>query len=122
MPVWGVSRRIACGLAGALLVAGCAAGTDEPSAATSATAPATAPSSAPPSGELVEVDVSVPVGSDGAPFDRPRRALVPAGWTLEVWARTAKPRLAAWTGDGALLVTVPSAGQVLSVRDGRPTA
>lgn len=48
-----------------------------------------------------------------APFDQPREALVPQGWTLSVWARTARPRLAAWAPDGQLLVSVPSTGQVL---------
>jgi len=48
-----------------------------------------------------------------APLDRPRTALVPAGWTMSVWARVSKARLAAWAPDGTLLVSVPAAGQVL---------
>ncbi|BBY27364.1 gluconolaconase [Mycolicibacterium sediminis] len=48
-----------------------------------------------------------------APFDAPRKAKVPKGWSLSVWARTSKPRLLAWAPDGNLLVSVPSAGQVL---------
>lgn len=48
-----------------------------------------------------------------APFDEPREAVVPDGWTLSVWARTSRPRLAAWTPDGSLLVSVPSSGRVL---------
>lgn len=50
------------------------------------------------------------------PFDEPRQALVPTGWTLSVWARMPKPRLAAWTPDGVLLVSVPSTGQVVGLR------
>ena len=43
-----------------------------------------------------------------APFDVPRQAMVPPGWTMSVWARVPKARLAAWTPDGALLVSLPS--------------
>ena len=62
--------------------------------------------------------VTVQVGADlaQAPFDEPRQALVPPGWTLSVWARMPKPRLAAWTPDGALLVSVPSTGEVVVLR------
>ncbi|MGZ5393683.1 MAG: PQQ-dependent sugar dehydrogenase [Mycobacterium sp.] len=69
--------------------------------------------------------VPVQVGADlaQAPFDEPRQALVPPGWTLSVWARMPKPRLAAWTPDGALLVSVPSTGEVVALRptDDSPT-
>jgi glucose/arabinose dehydrogenase len=50
---------------------------------------------------------------DSAPFDTPRRALVPPGWTMSVWARVPRARLAVWAPDGVLLVSVPAAGQVL---------
>jgi glucose/arabinose dehydrogenase len=62
--------------------------------------------------------VAVQVAPDlaQAPFDEPRQALVPPGWTLSVWARMPKPRLAAWSPDGALLVSVPSAGEVVVLR------
>lgn len=74
-------------------------------------APPAPPASAPTG--LAPVVVTVPAGLDTAPFDEPRRALVPAGWTMSVWARVPKARLAAWAPDGALLVSVPAAGQVL---------
>ncbi|GJF15213.1 gluconolactonase [Mycolicibacterium cyprinidarum] len=48
-----------------------------------------------------------------APFDEPRQAVVPQGWTMSVWARTPKPRLAVWAPGGDLLVSIPSAGRVL---------
>ena len=107
MPAWPTEHRIICGLLGVALLAGCSSDT------TSGTAP-----DAPRSSALAEVTVEVPDGLDQAPFDQSRRAMVPAGWTMSVWARTDKPRLAAWAPDGALLVTVPSTGQVLSLRDG----
>ena len=62
---------------------------------------------------LVPVTVQVDPDLAQAPFDEPRQALVPAGWTLSVWARVPKARLAAWTPDGSLLVSVPSTGQVV---------
>jgi glucose/arabinose dehydrogenase len=54
-----------------------------------------------------------------APFDEPRQALVPAGWTLSVWARIPKARLAAWTPDRRLLISVPSSGQIRILDAGR---
>ncbi|MGW0160423.1 PQQ-dependent sugar dehydrogenase [Mycobacterium sp. NPDC003323] len=118
MPVWRVSQRIAYGLVGAALVAGCAtdAGNDTAQTTAAETSATGENPSAPRTAELTEVAVAVPDGMGQAPFDEPRRALVPAGWTLSVWARTDKPRLAAWAPDGALLVTIPSTGQVLSMR------
>ena len=55
-----------------------------------------------------------------APFDTPRQAMVPSGWSMSVWARVPKARLAAWTPDGALLVSQPSTGQVVKLTP-RPT-
>jgi glucose/arabinose dehydrogenase len=62
---------------------------------------------------LEEVTVQVPDDFAARPFDEPRKALVPEGWTLSVWARIPQPRLAAWTPDGNLLLSVPSTGQVI---------
>lgn len=88
---------------------------------------ATACSSNPPSpgspsptadaaGGLSAVTVAVEPGLAQAPFDRPRQALVPAGWSMSVWARIPKARLAAWAPDGALLVSQPSTGEVLRLQ------
>jgi glucose/arabinose dehydrogenase len=71
-----------------------------------------APPAQAPAG-LVPVTVQVPAGDDEPPFDVTRQALVPPGWTMTVWARIAKARLAAWAPDGALLVSVPADGKVL---------
>lgn len=117
MPAWADSHKIVGGLAFAAMLVGCAADTPDgppPSGTVSSPSPG-----APAATGLAEVTVSVPDGLAQAPFDVPRRALVPAGWTLSVWARTSKPRLAAWAPDGAMLVSVPSAGQVLSLRTGQ---
>lgn len=106
-------RRMSVGIAGAAVIAGCA----NPSPAPPPGAPAP-PQSAPaprpeaPAG-LVPVTIEVPDGLGGAPFDSPREALVPDGWTMSVWARILGARLTAWTPDGALLVSVPRTGQMM---------
>ncbi|MCV7359419.1 PQQ-dependent sugar dehydrogenase [Mycolicibacterium fluoranthenivorans] len=113
MRVWPRNRHLLCSAA-VVLLAGCAAGsTPPPPAAT--TAPAAAPAG------LVPVTVAVPDGLDHRPFDTARQALVPPGWTVSVWARVPKARLAAWAPDGRLLVSLPSTGQVVSVGPGRVT-
>jgi glucose/arabinose dehydrogenase len=61
------------------------------------------------------VTVRVPEALSDSPFDEPRQALVPSGWTIAVWARLPEARLAAWTPDGALLVSVPRAGRIVSI-------
>lgn len=77
--------------------------------------PAASPAStsAAPAAGAETVTADVPTAFAQAPFDEPRQAVVPRGWTLSVWARTARPRLAAWAPDDSLLVSVPSAGTVL---------
>lgn len=98
-------------LLSAALLAGCTAERQaEPPPA--APTPASTTPAAPAAG-TARVTVEVDADLAGAPFDAPREAVVPQGWTLSVWARTPRPRLAAWTPDGDLLVSVPSAGRVL---------
>ena len=106
-------------LVAAVLLAGCSAsgvgpGTGSPAAG--------APTAAVPAG-LVRVTVAVPPGLDSGPFDTPRQALVPPGWSMSVFARVPEARLAAWAPDGSLLVSVPEEGTVVRlVPDGRGTA
>jgi glucose/arabinose dehydrogenase len=66
--------------------------------------------------------VAVPDGLSDAPFDQPRKALIPNGWSLAVWARIPRARLAAWAPDGRLLVSVPSTGQVIGLQPTGDTA
>ena len=73
--------------------------------------PAAAPAAAPAG--LTATRVQVPAELAQQPFDVPRQALVPAGWTLSVWSRMPMARLAVWTPDGALLVSAPATGQVM---------
>ncbi|MGB1223610.1 MAG: gluconolaconase, partial [Mycobacterium sp.] len=103
-------RRTAGLLLGMALLAGCA---DSPAPQATSPTSTNTPSAQPPATDSAEVTVRVDPERAAAPFDEPRRAVVPNGWTLSVWARTSKPRLAVWSPDGDLLVSVPSAGRVL---------
>jgi glucose/arabinose dehydrogenase len=98
-------ESLAIGMVGILMLAGCSSGST-PAAPGSATRP-------PSEAGLEEVTVAVSDDLAEQPFDEPRKALVPKGWTMSVWARIPKPRLAVWAPDGDLLVSIPSAGQVV---------
>ena len=108
MRVWLRRKRIAAALAGVVLVAACSTDSTDSTQSPAPTAEA-------PSG-LVPVTVQVAPDLAQPPFDEPRQALVPAGWSLSVWARVPKARLAAWAPDGTLLVSAPSSGQVIRVQ------
>jgi glucose/arabinose dehydrogenase len=116
MRVWLPRTRIAFCLAVAAMVAACSPApprqtpNPQPPPAASTTTESTVGLTA----TAVQVDPELAQ----APFDEPRQLLVPTGWTLSVWARMPKPRLAAWTPDGVLLVSVPSTGEVVGLRPG----
>ncbi|MCP9272425.1 PQQ-dependent sugar dehydrogenase [Mycolicibacterium arenosum] len=108
-------KSFALCLAGLLLATACSAEpTSAPSSAPSSSALSSSAAAPVPAAGLAEVTVTVPSNLAEAPFDQPRKALVPNGWTLSVWARMTKPRLAAWTPDGRLLISVPSTGKVVA--------
>jgi glucose/arabinose dehydrogenase len=108
-------RRIGlCIISVALLTACSTTPTPAPDAPAATSAIPTAESAVGLSSVVVQVDPAMAQ----APFDEPRQALVPPGWSLSVWARMPKPRLAVWAPDGALLISVPSAGQVVRLRPG----
>jgi glucose/arabinose dehydrogenase len=67
---------------------------------------------------LVATTVEVPANLAQPPFNVARQALVPPGWSMSVWARIPKARLAAWAPDGALLVSVPADRKVLRLTPG----
>ncbi|OBK16514.1 PQQ-dependent sugar dehydrogenase [Mycobacterium asiaticum] len=97
-------------LVGIVVVAGCTTGSPrlQPSP------PRPAPP-APASGKLVSAPVGIAGDLAQAPLDQPRQALIPDGWTISVWARIPKARLEIWTPDRALLVSVPSSGQIVKL-------
>ena len=102
---------LALGLVGITALTSCSPSTPAPSGPTASTQP-----SQPVDAALSEVGVAVPDWLTDAPFDQPRKALIPNGWSLSVWARIPKARMAAWAPDGRLLVSVPSTGQVLALQ------
>ena len=108
MRVWLRRNRIGATLIGVVLMAACST-----NATNSTQSPA--PTADAPAG-LVPVTVQVDRDLAQPPFDEPRQAMVPAGWSLSVWARVPNARLAAWAPDGSLLVSVPSSGQVVRVQ------
>ncbi|MBI3224049.1 MAG: gluconolaconase [Mycolicibacterium cosmeticum] len=113
MQAWLPDRLLAGSIATVMLLAGCATGSS-PAPQTPVPVTPAAPA-AKPAG-LVPVTVDVPEGLNQRPFDTARQALVPPGWTLSVWARLPTARLAVWAPDGRLLVSLPSTGQVMTVR------
>jgi glucose/arabinose dehydrogenase len=78
-----------------------------------------APSAAVPQ-QLQQSTLVVPDALKGE-FD-PHQVLIPAGWTMSVWAAVPDARLAAWTPDGALLVSRPGEGQVVRLTPDGATA
>ncbi len=120
MRVWQRRNRIGLCVAAAALLAACstdpAPDTEIPAPPPTATTEAAA--------HLTPATVQVSPELAQAPFDEPRQVLVPAGWTLSVWTRMPRPRLAAWTPDDMLLVSVPSTGEVVGLRptDDVPTS
>ncbi|KUH65350.1 gluconolaconase [Mycolicibacterium novocastrense] len=119
MRVWLRRNAIAC-IASAMVATGCAS--DPGSAPAPDPSPSEPPATAEATQGLAPVTVAVDPALAQAPFDEPRQALVPAGWSMSVWARVPKARLAAWAPDGALLVSQPSTGEVLRLAptDARP--
>ena len=106
-------RRIGALLAASAVLAGCAESPQTPETTTPRPATTTETAAAAPAAGFGPVAVEVRDDLTQAPFDEPREAVVPDGWTMSVWARTSRPRLMAWASDGTLLVSVPSTGQVL---------
>ncbi|WP_326548825.1 gluconolaconase [Mycolicibacterium sp. ND9-15] len=113
MRVW-LRRNVIAGLTGAVLLTACSACSE------TAPEPTPRPSSPAPTADastgLVPVTVAVDPEFAQSPFDEPRQALVPAGWSMSVWARVPKARLAAWAPDRTLLVSQPSTGEVLRLQ------
>ncbi len=126
----GLQRRAAAlgaALSAAIVVAACSHGSPERPVDTPALPPATpSQGGAPPPSPaqataarapaaLTSVALAVPAGMSQAPFDEPRQAMVPPGWSMAVWARVPKARLAIWTPDAKLLVSLPSTGEIISL-------
>jgi glucose/arabinose dehydrogenase len=72
--------------------------------------------SAGPAGEQAVVNVDVPEPSRKPPFDRERALKVPKGAKISVLARVEKARFLALSPQGDILVSQPSSGKILIVR------
>jgi glucose/arabinose dehydrogenase len=105
--------RTTTALAAIALIASCSSTpTPPPPAAPAAT-----------TGGLQETSLVVPPALAVDRFTTPRQVLIPAGWTMSVWAVVPGARLAVFTPDGALLVSRPEDGQVVRLTpDGSGTA
>lgn len=114
MRVWAARSAIALVTAASLAACG------TPPEAVPPPTPSPSSSQRPAAG-LASVLLQVPDRFAQAPLDEPRHALIPAGWTIEVIARVPKARMAAFAPDGALLISVPATGQVLTVRPDQRT-
>ncbi|WP_123028665.1 PQQ-dependent sugar dehydrogenase [Mycolicibacterium stellerae] len=113
MRIWPPRNALLVGaVVGVSVLTGCSS--ESPSQQSSAPASPTSPA-APGSANLVSASVDVPGDLTQSPFDEPRQALIPDGWTISVWARIPKARLETWTPDGALLVSAPASGQILKL-------
>ena len=100
-------RVVALGLVTQLAVAGGTAPSGRAARVSASRAPA-----------FDTVTVSVPTANRAPPFGHSRSLTVPARWTVEVWARVSGARLAVWTPQHELLVSVPGAGEVVELRPG----
>jgi glucose/arabinose dehydrogenase len=113
MRIWLVRNGFAVGLVAIMLLAGCSS--ESPPQQSSASSQTTPAAPAPASAALVSAPVAAAGDLAQSPFDEPRQALIPAGWSMSVWARIPKARLEAWTPDGALLVSVPGSGEIVKM-------
>jgi glucose/arabinose dehydrogenase len=91
----------------------------EPAAATPGSAVPSASTLPEAAGPRAQVPVTVPAGMTAAPFDRPRTLELPGGWTASVYARISRARFIAPTPDGNMLVSQPSTGKVLLLKNGQ---
>ncbi len=72
-------------------------------------------------GEQVSVRVEVPEQWRSAPFDRERLLTVPAGAKIAVLARVHSARFLAVSPNGDILVSQPSRGKILLIRQSGPS-
>ncbi|MGY4646677.1 PQQ-dependent sugar dehydrogenase [Mycobacterium sp. URHB0021] len=115
MRVWLRHKRIGSMAAVVVLLGACSASLAPAPSSSPPPSPQPATTRAPVASALVPFTVEAGPELAQAPFDQPHQALIPSGWTMAVWARVPKARLALWTPDNRLLVSVPSAGRVLSL-------
>src|ERR1700675_4039602 len=77
--------------------------------------------SAGPTGAQVVVNVEVPGYCQTPPFDREGALKIPKNAKISVLARVEKARFLALSPQGDILVSQPSSGKILLVRQSSPT-
>jgi hypothetical protein len=108
MRTWPPRNVLVVTLVAVVALAGCSPKSPSTGRSPAPASPTSPAAPEPASANLVTALVDVPGGLAQSPLDEPRQALIPEGWTISVWARIPKARLATWTPDGALLVSVPA--------------
>jgi glucose/arabinose dehydrogenase len=115
MRTWPPRNALVVTLVAVVALAGCSPKSPSTGQSTAPASPTSPAAPAPASANLVTAPVDVAGGLAQSPLDEPRQALIPEGWTISVWARIPKARLETWTPDGALLVSVPASGQIVTL-------
>ncbi len=95
---------------------GCGSGGGGGSTATPAAAPAT-PVTAQAAAAVTVRRLEVPAALADAPFDSERNLSVPPGFGIRLWARVNKARFMALAPNGDVLVSVPSEGKIVLLRE-----
>ena len=85
--------------------------------APSATVPAATPASAQAAAATVVRRLEVPDALRDPPFDSERNLTVPPGFGIRLWARVQRARFMAVAPNGDVLVSVPSEGKIVLLRE-----
>lgn len=100
-----------------ILLAGIAACGGGGGGSDTAAAPAATPAVAQAATASVARTMDVPPALSAPPLDIARTLTVPPGFGIRVWARVAKARFMANAPNGDILVSVPSAGKIVQLRE-----
>lgn len=118
-PARRASARALGTILGAALLGSCGGGGGgggETSAASPAT-PSAAPVALQAAAASVAQPLEVPAALAQAPFDTAKNLTVPPGFGIRVWARVNKARFMALAPNGDVLVSVPSEGKIVLLRE-----
>ncbi|WP_094299026.1 PQQ-dependent sugar dehydrogenase [Noviherbaspirillum autotrophicum] len=109
----------ALGLSGLMLACSGGGGGSSSSgeAASAPTPPANSVAAPPAAGASVAATLQVSDALASPPFNTPRSLQVPPGFAIRVWARVAGARFMALAPNGDVLVSVPSEGKIVLLRE-----
>lgn len=115
-PAHRASARALGTILGAALLGSCGGGGGGTSAASPVT-PSAAPVALQAAAASVVQPLEVPAALAQAPFDTAKNLTVPPGFGIRVWARVNKARFMALAPNGDVLVSVPSEGKIVLLRE-----